>query len=33
MISEALIKIVDKQDLSYDESYQVMDEIMAGATT
>lgn len=32
MISEALIKIVDKQDLSYDKSYQVI-ENMAGATT
>ncbi len=33
MIQEAIMKIVDKQDLSYDESYQVMDEIMDGKTT
>ena len=30
MIKEAIIKIVDKQDLTYDEAYQVMDEIMDG---
>jgi anthranilate phosphoribosyltransferase len=30
MIKEAIIKIVDKQDLSYDEAYQVMNEIMRG---
>ncbi len=33
MIKEAIIKIVDKQDLSYDEAYQVMNEIMSGETT
>ncbi|AGI85667.1 Anthranilate phosphoribosyltransferase [Candidatus Methanomethylophilus alvi Mx1201] len=33
MIKEAIIKIVDKQDLTYDEAYQVMDEIMDGKTT
>lgn len=33
MIKEAIVKIVDKQDLTYDEAYKVMDEIMAGETT
>ena len=33
MIQEAIFKIVDKQDLSYDESYAVMNEIMSGETT
>ena len=33
MIREAIIKIVDKQDLTYDEAYQVMNEIMSGETT
>jgi anthranilate phosphoribosyltransferase len=33
MIKEAIIKIVDKQDLSYDEAYQVMNEIMRGETS
>lgn len=33
MIKEAIIKIVDKQDLSYNEAYQVMSEIMSGQTT
>lgn len=33
MIKEAIVKIVDKQDLSYDEAYQVMAEIMSGETT
>ena len=33
MIKEAIIKIVDKKDLTYDEAYQVMDEIMTGKTT
>ena len=33
MIKEAIIKIVDKQDLTYEESYAVMDEIMSGNTT
>ena len=33
MIREAIVKIVDKQDLSYDEAYAVMNEIMNGETT
>lgn len=33
MISEAIKKIVDKQDLSFDEAYAVMHEIMEGKTT
>lgn len=33
MIREAIKKIVDKQDLSYDEAYAVMDEIMDGSTS
>ncbi|MCH3942229.1 MAG: anthranilate phosphoribosyltransferase [Atopobiaceae bacterium] len=33
MIHEAIVKIVDKQDLTYDEAYQVMNEIMDGSTT
>ncbi len=33
MIKEAIIKIVTKQDLSYDEAYTVMNEIMNGETT
>lgn len=33
MIKEAIIKIVDKQDLSYEEAYAVMREIMSGETT
>ena len=33
MIKEAIVKIVDKQDLTYDEAYQVMSEIMSGETT
>lgn len=33
MIKEAIVKIVDKQDLSYDEAYAVMNEIMSGETT
>lgn len=33
MIKEAIVKIVDKQDLSYEEAYQVMNEIMSGQTT
>lgn len=33
MIKEAIIKIVDKQDLTYDEAYAVMNEIMNGDTT
>ena len=33
MISDAIKKLVDKQDLTYDEAYQVMNEIMDGATS
>ena len=33
MIKEAIAKIVTKQDLSYDEAYGVMMEIMKGETT
>ncbi len=33
MIKEAIIKIVDKQNLTYDEAYTVMNEIMSGETT
>lgn len=33
MIKEAIVKIVDKQDLSYQEAYDVMSEIMGGETT
>ncbi len=33
MIKEAIIKIVDKGDLSYEEAYQVMSEIMSGETS
>lgn len=33
MIREAIIKIVDKDDLSYEEAYAVMSEIMSGETT
>ncbi len=33
MIKEAITKIVDKQDLTYDEAYAVMREIMCGETT
>lgn len=33
MIKEAIIRIVNKQDLSYDEAYAVMNEIMSGETT
>ena len=33
MIKEAIVKIVDKQDLTYDEAYTVMNEIMNGETT
>ncbi|MBQ8010824.1 MAG: anthranilate phosphoribosyltransferase [Oscillospiraceae bacterium] len=33
MIKEAIVKIVDKQDLTYDEAYAVISEIMAGKTT
>lgn len=33
MIKEAIEKIANKQDLSYDEAYAVMTEIMSGKTT
>ncbi len=33
MIKEAIVKIVNKQDLTYDEAYSVMNEIMGGETT
>lgn len=33
MIKEAIVKIVDKQDLTYDEAYSVMNEIMNGKTS
>ena len=32
MIKEAIVKIVSKQDLSYDEAYAVMNEFMSGET-
>lgn len=33
MIKEAIVKVVNKQDLSYDEAYTVMNEIMSGETS
>ncbi len=33
MIKEAIEKIVNKKDLTYDEAYTVMNEIMSGAST
>lgn len=33
MIQEAIVKIVNKKDLSYEEAYTVMNEIMSGETT
>lgn len=33
MIKEAITKIVGKEDLTYDEAYTVMNEIMSGETT
>jgi anthranilate phosphoribosyltransferase len=33
MIKEAIVKIVNKQDLTYDEAYKVMNEIMSGDTS
>ena len=33
MIKEAIVKIVNKEDLSYEEAYTVMNEIMSGETT
>ena len=33
MIKEAIVKIVNKEDLSFDEAYTVMNELMNGETT
>ncbi|MCR5477651.1 MAG: anthranilate phosphoribosyltransferase [Lachnospiraceae bacterium] len=33
MIKEAIVKIVNKEDLGYEEAYTVMNEIMSGETT
>ena len=33
MIKEAIVKIVNKEDLTFDEAYKVMNEIMSGETT
>ena len=33
MIKEAIVKIVNKKDLTYDEAYAVMNEIMSGETS
>ena len=33
MIKEAIIKIVNKEDLSYDEAYAVMNEVMSGESS
>lgn len=33
MIKSAIVKIVNKEDLTYDEAYTVMNEIMSGETT
>ena len=33
MIKEAIVKIVNKEDLTYNEAYTVMNEIMNGETT
>ena len=33
MIKEAIVKIVNKEDLTYDEAYAVMNEIMSGETS
>lgn len=33
MIKEAIVKIVNKEDLTYDEAYCVVNEIMSGETT
>jgi anthranilate phosphoribosyltransferase len=33
MIKEAIIKLVNKEDLTYDEAFTVMNEIMSGETT
>lgn len=33
MIKEAIEKIVTREDLTYDEAYRVMNEIMSGKST
>ncbi|MDE5670979.1 MAG: anthranilate phosphoribosyltransferase [Eubacterium sp.] len=33
MIKEAIVKIVNKEDLTYEEAYSVINEIMSGETT
>lgn len=33
MIKEAIVKVVSKEDLTYNEAYAVMNEIMSGETT
>ncbi len=33
MIKEAIIKVVDKQNLTYEEAYRVMDEMLSGETS
>ena len=33
MIQEALIALISKQDLTYEQAYGVMNEIMSGMTT
>ena len=33
MIKDAIVKIVSKEDLTYEEAYTVMNEIMSGETT
>ena len=33
MIKEAIVKIVNKEDLTFDEAYAVMNEIMNGETS
>ncbi len=33
MVKEAIVKIVNKEDLNYEEAYSVMNEIMSGETT
>lgn len=33
MIKDAIVKIVNKEDLTYEEAYTVMNEIMSGETT
>ena len=33
MIKESIVKLVNKEDPTYDEAYAVMNEIMSGQTT